>query len=48
MSQDEPIDTYNAEWDAVEKAPFKLKITPRSEAHIELIKRVSAGVVDIV
>lgn len=44
--KDHPIDTYNSHWDAVEEAPFALKIKPRSQAHIDLIKRVSAEVLN--
>jgi hypothetical protein len=39
--QDHPIDTLNTNWDVHDETPFKVKITPRSQAHIDLIKRVS-------
>ncbi|PVH73673.1 cytochrome P450 [Cadophora sp. DSE1049] len=38
---DHPIDTFNTVWDVHKDAPFKAKIKPRSQAHIDLIKRVS-------
>ncbi|EXJ57750.1 uncharacterized protein A1O5_12540 [Cladophialophora psammophila CBS 110553] len=36
---DHPIDTYNSMWDSVDRPPFKLRVKPRSQAHIELIER---------
>jgi hypothetical protein len=38
--QDHPIDILNSNWEIHKEAPFKLKIAPRSQAHIELINRI--------
>jgi hypothetical protein len=38
--QDNPIDILNSNWGIHKEAPFKLKIAPRSQAHIELINRI--------
>ncbi|KAH9207922.1 cytochrome P450 [Leptodontidium sp. 2 PMI_412] len=37
---EKPIDTFNSIWDQHESPPFAVKISPRSQAHIELIKKV--------
>lgn len=42
LLKDHPIDTLNTVWDVHLAAPFQAKIKPRSQAHIELIKRVGA------
>ncbi|KAJ5174153.1 uncharacterized protein N7482_000030 [Penicillium canariense] len=39
---DSPIDSYNTTWEAYNHSPFRLKVTPRSPAHVELIKRMGA------
>ncbi|PMD44463.1 cytochrome P450 [Hyaloscypha variabilis F] len=39
---DHPIDTLNTNWGAHTKAPFKVNIKPRSQAHVDLIRRVGA------
>ncbi|CZR56821.1 related to cytochrome P450 [Phialocephala subalpina] len=39
---DHPIDQFNTLWEEPTKAPFKVKITPRSKAHIALIEREGA------
>ncbi|RDL31814.1 uncharacterized protein BP5553_09216 [Venustampulla echinocandica] len=39
---DYPIDQFNTLWEEPLKAPFKVKITPRSKAHIDLIEREGA------
>ena len=36
-----PIETLDTVWDGHVNAPFKAKIKPRSQAHVELIQRVS-------
>ncbi|CZR68763.1 related to cytochrome P450 [Phialocephala subalpina] len=36
-----PIDTFNTNWEEWARPPFKVKIKPRSGAHVELINRVS-------
>ncbi|KAH6972735.1 cytochrome P450 [Ilyonectria destructans] len=43
---DHPIDTLNSNWDSVDKPPFAVKITPRSQAHVELIKKVGMGAIN--
>ncbi|KPM39839.1 hypothetical protein AK830_g6731 [Neonectria ditissima] len=40
-----PIDTLNTVWDSVDKPPFAVKIKPRSQAHIDLIKQVGLGAI---
>jgi len=36
-----PIDTPNTNWEVHKGAPFNVKIKPRSQVHVDLIKRVS-------
>ncbi|ETS74023.1 hypothetical protein PFICI_13889 [Pestalotiopsis fici W106-1] len=43
----QPIDTLSSNWDSVEEQPFAVKISPRSQAHVNLIQRVGADVLHI-
>jgi len=38
---DHPINTFNTDWEEWAHPPFKVRIKPRSQAHVDLIKRVS-------
>ena len=38
--QDHPIDILNSNWEIHKEALFKVKISPRSQAHLELINRI--------
>jgi hypothetical protein len=40
--QDYPIDQFNTFWEDPKNPPFKVKIRPRSKAHVELIEREGA------
>ncbi|KIW61235.1 hypothetical protein PV05_01384 [Exophiala xenobiotica] len=44
---DHPIDRYNTFWEKHDEAPFAVKIRPRSQAHVDLIKRESAEVLEM-
>ncbi|KAF2796704.1 cytochrome P450 [Melanomma pulvis-pyrius CBS 109.77] len=38
---DQPINTFNTNWEEWKHPPFKVIIKPRSQAHVELVERVS-------
>ena len=43
LGKNHPIDTFNTLWEEdPTKAPFKVSVTPRSKAHIELIEMEGA------
>ncbi|KIY01267.1 uncharacterized protein Z520_02819 [Fonsecaea multimorphosa CBS 102226] len=44
---DHPIDEYISPWDKHDGPPFHVRITPRSQVHIDLIKRESAHVLSM-
>ncbi|PNS18180.1 3-hydroxyphenylacetate 6-hydroxylase [Sphaceloma murrayae] len=41
---DKPIDSFRTEWLEFKKAPFDMKITPRSPAHVKLIEEAYASI----
>jgi len=40
--KNQPIDQLETVWEDPTKPPFKVKLTPRSKAHAELIEREGA------